>query len=118
MESLKHVIEDSIRTLQLLQEAYSSNEGWIVESENYINVGSGNGLNGTAFSVKCPQTSTKVKVWDTRELAEKHGADYYLVDGNNRPVQMVITNAYDFFSREIEKYKKLLELQENRKKEE
>ena len=38
MESLKHVIEDSIRTLQLLQEAYSSNEGWIVESENYINV--------------------------------------------------------------------------------
>ena len=31
---------------------------------------------------------------------------------------MVITNAYDFFSREIEKYKKLLELQENRKKEE
>lgn len=118
MKELINLIEENILILQDLKKTYSTKEGWVVEGENHINVGEGYGLNGTAFSVKCPQTSTKVKVWDTRELAEKHGADYYLVDGNNRPVQMVITNAYDFFSREIEKYKKLLEFQENRKKEE
>lgn len=108
MKAIQKRLEENIKSLEVLKNIYSSKDGWIVESENHVNVGDNNGLNGTAFAVKSPLASKEAVVWDTKELAEKYGADYYLVDGNNQPIQMKFTKAYDFFSREIETYKELL----------
>lgn len=116
MKAIQKRLEENIKSLEELKDIYSSKDGWIVESENHVNVGDGNGLNGTAFAVKSPMASKEAVVWNTKELAEKYGADYYLVDGNNKPIQMKFTKAYDFFSREVETYKRLLIFIQNNNK--
>lgn len=108
MKAFQYKLEEDLKHLQNLQNIYSQKEGWIVESENHVNVGDGNGLNGTAFAVKSPLSCRCVQIWDTMEEAEKHGANYYLIDGKSHPVYMKFTKAYYFFSREIEKTKELL----------
>ena len=109
-QEMVRTIKESIKSLQILKTIYASKEGWIIESKNHVNVGDDDGLNGTAFAVKSPMTSKNAKVWATEELAEKYGADYFLVDGNNKPIRIASTKAYDFFNREIETYKKILVL--------
>lgn len=108
MKAFQKRIEDEIKKLQTLKEIYASKDGWIVESENHVNIGDGNGLNGTAFAVKSPMSCSAAVVWNTKEDAEKYGADYYLIDGANKPIYMRFTKAVDFFSKEIDKYKEML----------
>lgn len=108
MKAFQRKLEEDLQHLQNLQEIYSKKEGWVVESENHVNVGDGNGLNGTAFAVKSPMSCRYAQVWNTQEEAEKHGADYYLVDGKNDPIYMIFTKAHDFFTREVENTKRLL----------
>ena len=108
MKAFQRKLEEDLQHLQNLQEIYSKKEGWVVESENHVNVGDGNGLNGTAFAVKSPMSCRYAQVWNTQEESEKHGADYYLVDGKNDPIYMIFTKAHDFFTREVENTKRLL----------
>lgn len=108
MKAFQRKLEEDLQHLQNLQEIYSKKEGWVVESENHVNVGDGNGLNGTAFAVKSPMSCMYAQVWNTQEEAEKHGADYYLVDGKNDPIYMSFTKAHDFYTREVENTKRLL----------
>lgn len=108
MKALQKRISDDLRHLQNLQETYRNKAGWIVESANHVNVGDGNGLNGTAFAVKSPMTCCNAMVWESEKEAEKQGVDYYLIDGKGEPIYMKITNAYNFYTREVEKTKKLL----------
>lgn len=108
MKAFQRKLEEDLQHLQNLQEIYSKKEGWVVESENHVNVGDGNGLNGTAFAVKSPMSCRYAQVWNTQEEAEKHGADYYLVDGKNDPIYMIFTKAHDFYTREVENTKRLL----------
>lgn len=108
MKALQKRISDDLRRLQNLQETYRNKAGWIVESANHVNVGDGNGLNGTAFAVKSPMACCNAMVWESEKDAEKQGVDYYLIDGKGEPICMKITNAYNFYTREVEKTKKLL----------
>ncbi|MGN1216921.1 MAG: hypothetical protein ACI4TD_02980 [Phocaeicola sp.] len=108
MKAFQRKLEEDLQHLQNLQEIYSHKEGWIVESEHHVNVGERNGLNGTAFAVKSPMSCRYAQVWNTQQEAEKQGADYYLVDGNNKPIYMIFTKAHDFYTREIENTKELL----------
>lgn len=108
MKAFQRKLEEDLQHLQNLQEIYSKKEGWVVESENHVNVGDGNGLNGTAFAVKSPMSCRYAQVWNTQEEAEKHGADYYLVDGKNDPIYIIFTKAHDFYTREVENTKRLL----------
>ena len=108
MKAFQRKLEEELRGLYILKNIYSAKEGWVVESTNHVNVGDGNGLNRTAFAVKSPMSCRYAQVFNTREQAEKQGADYYLVDGNHQPIPMIFTKAYDFFHREFENAKKLL----------
>ena len=108
MKAFQRKLEEDVKYLQNLQQIYSQKEGWVVESEHHVNVGESNGLNGTAFAIKSPMSCRYAQIWNTREEAEKHGADYYLVDGKNDPIYMIFTKAYDFFTREIENTQHIL----------
>lgn len=108
MKAFQRKLEEDLQHLQNLQKIYSKKEGWVVESEHHVNVGENNGLNGTAFAVKSPMSCRYAQVWNTQQEAEKHGADYCLVDGKNEPIYMIFTKAHDFYTREIENTKKLL----------
>ncbi|MEG1729599.1 MAG: hypothetical protein RR280_08695 [Bacteroidaceae bacterium] len=44
--------------------------------------------------------TTEYATKETAEEAEKYGVDYYLVDGRGKPIYMMFTKAYDFFTRE------------------
>lgn len=107
-ELIKRVNLDILK-LDELANIYQEKEGWIVESEHHVNVdGNMLGLNGTSFNVKGAYVSCNAKVFETREEAEKHGVDYYLVYGNGEPIDMRITKAGKFFKRELESMVNLL----------
>ena len=108
MKAFQNKIDDSIKKLQYLAKLYSGKDYWVVESDNHVNVGESHGLNGTSFAVKSPLSCTCVSIWETKEKAEQYGADYYLVDGRDKPIYMRFTKAYDFFIREAENAKDLL----------
>ena len=108
MKAFQRKLEEDVKHLQNLQQIYSQKEGWVVESEHHVNVGESNGLNGTAFAVKSPMVCCNAMVWESEKEAEKQGVDYYLIDGKGEPIYMKITNAYNFYTREVEKTKKLL----------
>lgn len=92
-----------ILKLNEIANIYQEKEGWIVESEHHVNVeGNMLGLNGTSFNVKGACVSCNAKVFETREDAEKHGTDYYLVYNDGKPIYMSITKAGEFFKRELE----------------
>lgn len=101
-EIIKRMNLDILK-LNELANTYQEKEGWIVESEHHVNVdGNMLGLNGTSFNVKGAYVSCNAKVFDSHEDAEKHGADYYLVHSDGKPIYMRITKAVDFFRRELE----------------
>ena len=103
------IMKQDVARLQELASMYQAKEGWIVESEHYVNVdGNIEGLNGTSFNVKGVGTSCNAKVFETREDAEKNGVDYYLVYNDGKPIYMRITEAGKFFKRELQNGKNLL----------
>lgn len=109
MKAIQSKIAADVAKLQSLAKIYSTEKhGYVVESEHHINVGNEQGLNGTAFAVKSPLASKHAVVWNTEADAEKHGCDYYIVDGDNNPLTMKITKASEFFAREADTYKKVL----------
>ena len=102
LERVRREVHTAIKQLEELKNEYSNKEGWIVESKDHLNVGDGNGIGGTAFTVKSVQISPEAQIFKTREEAEKLGADYNLIDGAHRPIEMIFTRAYDFFARELD----------------
>lgn len=108
MKAIQYKLENDLKKLEILKEIYADRQGWVVESENHVNVGDGHGLNKTAFAVKAPMSCACAVVFDTQEKAEKEGVNYYLVDGNNKPVYMKVVKASDFFNKAVESAKGLL----------
>lgn len=108
MKSVMKTLREKTAQLEKLADTYTRNKGWVVESENHVNVGMGHGLNGTEFAVKTAFSCCMAQVYDSREAAEKYGCDYYLVDGAGRPIEMRITAAGDFFAREAGRARSLL----------
>lgn len=111
METLKELQDEiwkSIRQMEILMK--DNPNGWIVESENHINVGQGYGIKGTGFDVKCVTSCANPVIWDTEKDAIKFGFNPYLFDGKNEPIKMKATKAVDFFSREIKKAKEISDL--------
>jgi hypothetical protein len=106
MKELQRVIEQSIKDMEVLM--VNNPNGWIVETENHVCVGSEYGLNNTTFNVKSPCTNTKAIIYESIEDAEKYGFEYYLVDGGKRQIFMKAIRAVDFFQKEINNAKKLL----------
>lgn len=103
------IMKQDVARLQELASMYQAKEGWIVESEYHVNVdGNIEGLNGTSFNVKGVGTSCNARAFKTREDAEKNGADYYLVYNDGKPIYMRITEAGEFFKRELQNGKNLL----------
>ena len=97
----------AIERLVILSETYSTKDAYVVESENHVNVGE-RGLNGTSFTVKSADSSCYAVVYNTKEDAEKYGADYYLIDGHNEHIYMRLTKASEFFSHELKEAEKLM----------
>ena len=97
---MKKFIEELIEQLTVLRDRYAHKEGFVVDSENHIRVARKYGLNGTNFAVKGPQILHAV-VFPTKEVAEKYGMDYYLVDGAGKPIYLRIKKAEVFFAEEI-----------------
>ena len=108
MNTLMKTLKENIHRLEELEETYAWRKGYVVESENHVNVGMGHGLNGTEFTVKTAGSCRMAQVFDTRETAEKYGCDYCLTDGYGEPVTMRITPAVEFFAREAALARKLL----------
>ena len=116
MKQIWDTLTERISKLTELSRTYANQKGYVVESENHVNVGMSHGLNGTDFTVKTAATCCMAQVFDTRELAEKYGCDYNLVDGAGRPIEMRITAAGEFFQREADRAQSLLLcVQESRK---
>jgi hypothetical protein len=108
MKSFQYKIEDNIKKLESLANIYKDKFWFVVESEHHVNVGKGHGLNGTAFAVKSPVSLCNAVVFRTKEDALKNGVDYYLIDGEGKPIYMNVTPASEFFAREVTNYKKVL----------
>lgn len=111
MKTVKELQDEIWKSIQQMEILMKDNpSGWVVESENHINVGQGYGLNGTDFNVKSALSCASPAIWDNKEDAEKYGFDPYLVDGKGEPITMKTTKAVEFFTREIKKAKEISDL--------
>ena len=107
-KELQDEIWKSIRQMEILMK--ENPNGWVVESENHINVGQGYGLNGTDFNAKCALACANPVIWDTEADAMKYGFDQHLVDGKGNPIELQATKTVEFFTREIKKAKEVSNL--------
>lgn len=96
LESAKRLLEQ----LKRLSETIGVNK-YVVASEDYVNVGSENGLNGTDFTPKSPVFSVKAQIFNSEEDAMLMGMDYYLVNGNGEKIIPQVIPAKQFFSEEM-----------------
>jgi len=106
--NLKNSLMSAMERLVILSETYKMKDAYVVESENHVNVGQERGLNGTSFTVKSVFSSCYAVVYNTREEAEKYGADYYLLEYNMKPIHMRFIKASEFFSRELKEAEELM----------
>ena len=111
MKTAKELQDEIWKSIQQMEILMKDNpNGWVVESENHVNVSQGYGLNGTCFNVKCALTCANPVIWDTEVDAVKYGFEPYLVDGKGEPIIMKATKVVDFFHREIKKAKEMSDL--------
>lgn len=111
MKTAKELQDEIWKSIQQMEILMKDNpNGWVVESDNHVNVGQGYGLNGTDFNVKCALSCANPVIWDSEEEAMKYGFDLYLVDGKGQKLTMTATKASDFFPREIKKSKEISDL--------
>lgn len=111
MKTAKELQDEIWMSIQQMEILMKDNpNGWIVESENHVNVGQGYGLNGTDFNVKCALTCASPVIWDNKEDAERYGFEPYLVDGKGELITMKATKVVEFFTREIKEAKKVSDL--------
>ena len=87
------------------------NGGYVVASENHVNVRLEDGLGGTAFAVRT--AFTEPVIWNTKEEAEKYGCDYYLIDGAGNPIINKPMKATIYFQEEYSKCKRLIKFLNN-----
>lgn len=108
MKTVKELQDEIWKAIQQMEILMKDNpNGWIVESENHVNVGQGYGLNGTDFNVKCALSCANPVIWDSESDAMKYGFNPYLVDGKGEKITMRTTKTVDFFTREIKEAKKV-----------
>lgn len=99
------VIEEISECVQYMQARFEycrEENKYVVMAGDQICVAMGEGLNGTSFTFKIPQTVIFAQLFNTVEEAEKFGADYFLSDGNGKRLEIKILDAADFFAQEIE----------------
>ena len=99
------VIEEISECVQYMQARFeycSQEKKYVVMAGDQICVAVGEGLNGTSFTFKIPQTVIFAQLFNTVEDAEKFGADYFLQDGNGKRLEIKIVDAAEFFAKEIE----------------
>jgi hypothetical protein len=110
-KELQDEIWKSIHQMEILMK--DNPNGWVVESENHINVGQGYGLNGTCFNVKCASTCANPVIWDNELDAMKYGFNQHLIDGKGDSIELQATKTVEFFTREIKKAKEISNLIDN-----
>lgn len=111
MKTAKELQDEIWKSIQQMEILMKDNpNGWIVESENHVNVGQGYGLNGTDFNVKCALACANPVIWNCEEDAIRYGFNPYLVDGNGEVIKMKATKSTEFFTREIKEAKKVSDL--------
>ena len=110
MKTAKELQDEIWKSIQQMEILMKDNpNGWVVESENHVNVGQGYGLNGTDFNVKCALSCANPVIWDTEADAMKYGFNH-LVDGKDNPIELKTTKTVEFFTREIKKAKEISNL--------
>lgn len=105
MEATIEVIKSAIARMNELK----LSEGFIVETRAHIRV-SGEGLNKTGFTVKCPQSCCNAIVYANEEEAQNKGYNYYLIDGRGKPLYMITTKSSTFFEKSIQEAEEILSI--------
>lgn len=107
MKTAKELQDEIWKSIQQMEILMKDNpNGWVVESDNHVNVGQGYGLNGTDFNVKCALSCANSVIWNSEEEAMKYGFDLYLVDGKGQKLTMTATKVSDFSLVKSRKQKK------------
>lgn len=107
------VIEEISECVQYMQARFEyCREGnkYVVMAGDQICVAVGEGLNGTSFTFKIPQTVIFAQLFNSVEDAEKFGADYFLSDGDGKRLEIKIGDAAEFFAKEIEWAKRFMNI--------
>ena len=100
MEELLENIKDYKEQMKSLADNIGKDK-WVVASNDYVNVGSVYGLNGTDFRPKSPPANVKAQIFSSEEEAMKFGMDYHIKDGRGESIIPKVIPAETFFREEI-----------------
>ena len=101
-------LESSLHLLQNLAHTHKGKKTCVVEGKEHIFVGLPFGINGTAFTVKCPNTCVHAVVFPSEKTAEEWGVDYHLMYSDGKNIENRPVNAGEFFEKAANECKDLL----------
>ena len=108
IEDLVCNLESSLHLLQNLAHPHKGKETCVVEGKEHIFVGLPLGINGTAFTVKCPNTCVHAVVFPSEKTAEEWGVDCHLMYSDGNTIENHPVNAGEFFEKAANECKDLL----------
>ena len=110
-KNISDIIQETIECVRYMQARLDycrQIPSYVVMAQDQICVAMGEGLNGTSFTYKIPQTVIYAQLFPTVEDAERYGADYYLRDGKGNKLENKVLEADKFFASEIEWAKRFI----------
>lgn len=108
IEDLISNLESSLHLLQNLAHTHKGKGTCVVAGKEHIFVGLPLGINGTAFTVKCPNTCVHAVVFPSEKTAEEWGVDYHLMYSDGNTIENHPVNAGEFFEKAANQCKDLL----------